>query len=223
MSRLLIATTNPAKLAEYRLILRDIGLELELISLADLRISEAPEETGATFTENALIKARFYFASRRDSDAGRRRRPRNRRARRRARRPVASMARCRPTTIPIEALVDEVIRRMQGVEAARRTARTPRRRRADTPGRRRDSASDCAEAAIEGVIAERAYPEIRAGFPYRAVLVISRARNCYLGELGDEEEARISQRRIALLKLRDELERIAAGRRSRDKIALRKT
>ncbi len=61
MRRLLIATTNRAKLAEYRLILRDIGLELELVSLADLRISEAPEETGATFTENALIKARFYF------------------------------------------------------------------------------------------------------------------------------------------------------------------
>ena len=68
-----------------------------------------------------------------------------------------------------------------------------------------------AEGAIEGVIAERAHAEIRAGFPYRSVLVIP-GRNCYLGELGDEEEAQISQRRIAILKLRDELERIAAGR-----------
>src|SRR5260370_12703616 len=61
MQRLLIATTNPAKVAEYRLILRDLGIELELVSLADVRISEAPEETGATFAENALIKAHFYF------------------------------------------------------------------------------------------------------------------------------------------------------------------
>jgi XTP/dITP diphosphohydrolase len=61
MRRLLIATTNRAKLAEYRLILRDVGIELELLSLADLRISETPDETGATFAENALIKARFYF------------------------------------------------------------------------------------------------------------------------------------------------------------------
>ena len=38
-------------------------------------------------------------------------------------------------------------------------------------------------------------------------------RGCYLGELGDEEEARISQRRIALLELRDDCERIAAGAR----------
>ncbi len=61
MQRLLIATTNPAKLAEYRLILRDVGIELELVSLSDVGISESPDETGATFTENALIKARFYF------------------------------------------------------------------------------------------------------------------------------------------------------------------
>ena len=70
MRRLLIATTNPAKLAEYRLILRDIGIELELVSLADVGISETPEETGATFTENALIKARFYFERARNCDAG---------------------------------------------------------------------------------------------------------------------------------------------------------
>jgi inosine/xanthosine triphosphate pyrophosphatase family protein len=43
------------------------------------------------------------------------------------------------------------------------------------------------------------------------VLVIPE-RNCYLGELGDEQEAQISQRRIAVLELREELERIAAGR-----------
>ena len=56
MQRLLIATTNPAKLAEYRLILRDVGIELELVSLADVGISQAPEETGATFAANALLK-----------------------------------------------------------------------------------------------------------------------------------------------------------------------
>jgi inosine/xanthosine triphosphate pyrophosphatase family protein len=71
-----------------------------------------------------------------------------------------------------------------------------------------------AEAAIEGVIAERAYPQIRAGFPYRSVLYMPE-RNCYVGELGDEEEAKISQRRIALNTLHDDLVRIAAGRSSR--------
>ena len=99
---------------------------------------------------------------------------------------------------------------MKDVEAARRTARI----RATIALIHEEGGvirEKTAAAAIEGTIAERAYSEIRAGFPYRAVLVIPE-RNCYLGELGDEEEAQISQRRIAILKLRDELERIAAGR-----------
>jgi XTP/dITP diphosphohydrolase len=209
MERLLIATTNPAKLAEYKLILRDIGIELELLSLAEVGISETPEETGATFTENALLKARFYFE--------------------RAR--IATLADDGGLEIDAlggepgvrshrwlnsggddsdEALVAEVIRRMKGVEAARRTARMRATlaliHEADGVIRERTAAG-----AIEGVIADRAYAEIRAGFPYRAVLLIP-GHNVYLGELGDEEEAQISQRRIAVLTLRPELMRIAAGR-----------
>src|SRR5271163_1649914 len=150
MRRLLIATTNRAKLAEYRLILRDIGLELELVSLADLRISEAPEETGATFTENALIKARFYF-----DRAG-----------------IPTLADDGGLEIDAlggepgvrshrwlgsggddsdEALVAEVIRRMKGVEAARRTARI--RAAVALTWSERGATRECfAEAAIEGVI-----------------------------------------------------------------------
>ena len=99
MRRLLIATTNPAKLAEYRSDPASSASSWNWFRSPIVGISEAPEETGATFTENALIKARFYFASRRNCDAGRRRRTRDRRARRRARRPVASMARS-AATIP---------------------------------------------------------------------------------------------------------------------------
>jgi XTP/dITP diphosphohydrolase len=209
MRRLLIATTNPAKLAEYRLILREIGIELELVSLADVGISEAPEETGATFAENALIKARFYFE--------------------RAR--IATLADDGGLEIDAlggepgvrshrwlgtggddsdEALVAEVMRRMTGVEAARRTARI-RATIAITYNESGAIREATAEGKIEGVIGERAYPVIRAGFPYRAVLILPE-RNQYLGELGDEEEAQISQRRIAVMALRAELERIAGGR-----------
>jgi len=208
MQRLLIATTNRAKLAEYRLILRDAGIELELLALADVGISETPEETGATFTENALIKARFYFERARIAtladDGGLEIDALGGEPGVRSHRWLGS-----GSEDSDEALVAEVIRRMKTVEVARRTARI----RAtlalihEVGGVIREKT---AEGAIEGVIAARAYPQIRPGFPYRAVLVIP-ARNCYLGELGDEEEAQISQRRIAVLKLRTELERIAAG------------
>jgi len=202
--RLLIATTNPAKLSEYRILLRDHPLEV--VSLREVQITQSPDETGATFAENALLKARFYFE----------------------RSGIPTLA--DDGGLEVDALggapgvkshrwlgdggdasdrvlAEEVIRRMEGVAKRGRAARL---RAAlalvyEKDGTRREAV---AEAAIEGIVAMRAYPEIRAGFPYRAVLWLE-DRGCYLGELGDEEEARISQRRVALEKLMPELDRMA--------------
>ena len=55
--RLLIATTNPDKLREIRQLLA--GAPVELMSLRDLPPVLEPEETGATFEENARLKARY--------------------------------------------------------------------------------------------------------------------------------------------------------------------
>jgi XTP/dITP diphosphohydrolase len=60
MTTLLIATTNQNKLREYAAIFS--GLPLELRSLADVGITDDVEETGATFAENARLKAEFYAA-----------------------------------------------------------------------------------------------------------------------------------------------------------------
>jgi XTP/dITP diphosphohydrolase len=56
--RLLIATTNPNKLREIRPLVAD--LPLELVTLTDVAPMAEPEETGATFWENARIKAFAY-------------------------------------------------------------------------------------------------------------------------------------------------------------------
>jgi XTP/dITP diphosphohydrolase len=58
MRHLLLATTNPGKLREIRGILADVPLEL--VSLERFPNLEEPEETGATFAENARLKARYY-------------------------------------------------------------------------------------------------------------------------------------------------------------------
>ncbi len=213
MKPLLVATTNPAKLDEYRLLLRDYGLAP--VSLSEAGVDDhAPEETGATFTANALLKARFYFA--------------------RANLPTIAddgglvvdalggepgvhshrwLAGAGAARIPHgdldRALAAEVIRRMAGVERTRRGARL----QAATAlvyhehGRIHERVS---EAALEGVIADRVWPRMRAGFPYRAVLVLP-DRGCYLGELSDEDAARLSQRRVALEGLRADLLRIAGA------------
>lgn len=61
MTKLLIATTNQGKLAEFAAWLAD--LPFEALGLADLpRALPEVEETGATFAENALLKAAYYHA-----------------------------------------------------------------------------------------------------------------------------------------------------------------
>lgn len=59
MKKLLIATTNPGKLADLKKFLADTTVEL--VSLGDLGISQKVKETGKTFAENAVLKAKFYY------------------------------------------------------------------------------------------------------------------------------------------------------------------
>lgn len=58
MRTLLVATTNPGKLREIRVLM--FGAPVRLIGLADLPHVEEPEETGATFEDNARLKAQYY-------------------------------------------------------------------------------------------------------------------------------------------------------------------
>ena len=59
MHRLLLATTNPGKVRELAGPLGAAGFEP--VGLNDLRITALAPETGNSFLENALQKARFYF------------------------------------------------------------------------------------------------------------------------------------------------------------------
>lgn len=56
--RLLVATTNAGKLREIRDVLADA--RVDLLSLRDLPSIQEPDETGATFEDNARLKARYY-------------------------------------------------------------------------------------------------------------------------------------------------------------------
>lgn len=56
--KILVGTTNPAKLNYYSNILKDY--DVECVSLSDIGVSDEPEESGHTPTENSEIKAKFY-------------------------------------------------------------------------------------------------------------------------------------------------------------------
>lgn len=58
--KLLVATTNQGKVEEIREILTDSGKEI--VGLCDLEVVSDADETGSTFGENALIKARYYHS-----------------------------------------------------------------------------------------------------------------------------------------------------------------
>jgi XTP/dITP diphosphohydrolase len=233
MKPLLVATTNPAKLDEYRLLLR--GYDLAPLSLREAGLDDrAPEETGATFIENALLKARFYFARANlptiADDGGLMVDALGGEPGVRSHRWLAGDAAAHRDLD--RALADEVIRRMAGVEPARRGARLRAaaalvyREHGREHGREHERGAGhedgqgrgriherVSEAALEGVIANRVWPRMRKGFPYRAVLFLPE-RGCYLGELSDEDAARLSQRRAVLEGLRADLLYIAhaAGR-----------
>jgi XTP/dITP diphosphohydrolase len=190
-ARLLIATTNPAKLSEYRLLLA--RYPLNLISLRELGIDREPAETGATFAENALIKAHFYFGLARtptladdgglevDALEGA---------------PGVRSHRWLGAGADDTMLAEEVIRRMAEVPDGRRGARI-RCALALVYMRGGGPVEQVVEAAIEGVIARQLYRPVRTGFPYRAVLYLP-SQGCHLAQLGEEEEARIGQRRTAV-------------------------
>jgi XTP/dITP diphosphohydrolase len=56
--RLVLASTNPHKIEEFRALLA--GAPFELLSTADLGVTVQVEETGDTFDENAILKALAY-------------------------------------------------------------------------------------------------------------------------------------------------------------------
>ena len=209
MKLLLVATTNPAKLEEYRLLLSEC--DLAPVSLREVGVDDhAPEETGTTFAENALIKASFYFARTNlptlADDGGLEVDALGGEPGVRSHRWLADRGATSVDDLD-RALAEEVIRRMANVEPARRSARL---RAAAALVYREDGRihQRVSEAALEGIVADRVWPRMRVGFPYRAVLFLP-DRGCYVGELSDEDAARISQRRAVLEGLHADLKRIA--------------
>ncbi|MBV8055633.1 MAG: non-canonical purine NTP pyrophosphatase [Deltaproteobacteria bacterium] len=205
MTQLLIATTNPAKLAEYSLLLREFNLQL--VSLRDASIDREAPEDAATFSDNARNKAAFYFIHSGlptladdgglevDALGGA---------------PGVQSHRWLGAQADDRQLAEEVIRRMAGVEPASRTARL----RAAAALIYTDQGVICkrvAEAALEGIIAERCYPAIRPGFPYRSVLYLPE-RGCYLAEVNEQEAAsHLSQRHLIVAQLAKDLRRLATA------------
>lgn len=167
MQKLLIATTNPGKFAEYKRHLDD--LPLELVSLKDLGL-ETVEETGATFEENALLKARAYATRSKlptlADDGGLEIEALSGEPGVRSHRSVGEKENTD------EELIAEVIERMKRVNPEERGARL----RAVIALKVGDT-EHIAEGVTEGSIAEAPGP-YEPGFPYRGLFLCRATTNC---------------------------------------------
>lgn len=190
--KLLIATTNPAKLAEYREHLS--ALPVELVGLSDLGVVDSPEETGATMRENALLKARFYavkFGMMTLADDG------GFEIDALNGEPGVKSRRWPGYEASDEELIKMVFDRLRGVPSEKRTARMRSVTVVVAP-----DGSIVAEAGEKGLATEGMVPDAPSsvrqhGFPFRSVLFLTEYKKYYV-ELTPAEMAATSQRSRAI-------------------------
>jgi XTP/dITP diphosphohydrolase len=187
---LVLATLNTGKGRELIALLGAVPFEIRL--LADVPGARLPEETGATYADNALVKARAAAEL------------------------TGALALGDDSGLEVDALdgapglytarfggpgLDDrgrgalLLERLRGVPPARRTARFRCVIALAGPGR----AEKVIEGVAEGVIAES--PRGSSGFGYDPVFFYPPLGRTF-AELSDEEKARVSHRGLALAAVR---------------------
>jgi XTP/dITP diphosphohydrolase len=188
---ILIATHNAGKLREYEDLLA--GLPITFVTIADLGLTESPEETGKSYEDNARLKARFYARasglltladdSGLDVDAlhGA---------------PGIHSARYGGREAPDdESRTRLLLARLEGVPDAERTARFRCVVALATP----QGAIHTAEAWCEGVIGHEPIGDY--GFGYDPVFIVA-GKGVTMAQLPPDEKNRISHRAKAVQSIR---------------------
>lgn len=195
MKKLIFATGNEGKMREIRMIMGEIGLEI--LNMKEAGILITPEENGASFEENARIKARAVAAYTKElvlaDDSGLEVDYLNGE-------PGIYSARYLGENVSYEEKNKDILRRMEGVPEEKRTARFV-----------------CAIAAVlpngdvltvREVVEGRIAYEIkgRRGFGYDPIFYVPELGKT-TAELSDEEKNRISHRGKALRVMKEELKK----------------
>jgi XTP/dITP diphosphohydrolase len=201
--KLLIATFNPGKLKEYKIILNKIlKLPLNLVSLKDLKIKEKIEETGKTYKENATLKAKFYCKiskiptladdSGLEIDAlggwpG-----------------IKSRRNEKGKKLSDKELIKRVMEKLKGVPFKKRKARYKAVVALALPNKKKIYTF---EGKREGFIAETSSKKNWKGFPYDSIFYLPEKKNVFVN-LTPQEKAKFSHRLDALKKGLPVLKRI---------------
>jgi XTP/dITP diphosphohydrolase len=195
MKRLLVATHNPAKIDELKFGLKQLeNRGIEVVTLNDVRVEEEPEETGATFKDNALLKARFY--SKKTglptlSDDGGLVIPHLNNE------PGVKSSRWLGRKATDHELIVYTLKRLQGVPHKERGAYLELYLCYYDPVTKNSLFEN---ERIYGHMETKPFDKYKKGFPYRALLVVDRF-NKYYDDLSEDEHQIINHRLIALKRL----------------------
>ena len=197
-SKIVFATGNAGKMKEIRMILADMGMEI--LSMKEAGIATDAEENGATYEENALIKARAIAALLPGKDAivladdsGL----------------EVDYLNCEPGIYSARYLGEDtpysiknanLIERLNGVEDSKRTARFVCAIAAVLPDGTELAVRDCVEGRI-------GYEEKGSnGFGYDPIFYVPEFDKT-TAELTEEEKNQISHRGKALRLMKEELKK----------------
>src|SRR3989344_7137692 len=189
--KLLIATKNPGKAREIK---QFLGKDFDIISLPDLPDAPDIEETGKTFEENAILKAKAYFEwssipSVAD-DAGLEIDFLNSE-------PGVKSRRWLGYEMKDQEMINTALDKLKGVPMEKRTAHLR------TVGAYFDGKNILTEtSAIDGYITKEQTAECEPGYPFRSIFWILQFNKLYQ-DLTHEEHEQINHRKVIYSKLAD--------------------
>lgn len=196
MKKILIATTNPAKLKELKSGLKIIEkIGIEILTLNDVRVgNKEPIEDGKTFQENAFIKAKFYSDLTNlpvISDDGGLVIPYLNGE------PGVNSKRWMGREATDQELIRYTLYNLRGCTGKKRTAYIETCLCFYNPGKNRTIYES---EKIKGFIAEKSSGLPTNGYPYRALFIVDKY-NKYYDELTEIEHKQVNHRLIALKRL----------------------
>ena len=190
MKKLLVATTNSAKVLEYKAILKD--LPLKIVTLGDLNIKTGVEEDGKTFEENAIKKVKFYSNLSElptiaedggieidylDGEPG------------------VKSRRWPGYEASDEELIDLTLKKLRSVPLEKRGAKLR-----VIVALAIDNKIETSEAVLKGIILEKSIKKIIPGYPFRSLFYVPEAKKIF-AEMTGEERKLVGQRRKAIKKI----------------------
>jgi len=194
MKKILLATFNPGKIKEYKLLLG--GLSLKILGLKDIGIKEKIEENGDSFLENAFLKADFYSKLANlptlADDSGLEIDSLNGMPGVRSRRWPGYEATDRE-------LLDFTLKKLKNFPWKERRAKLKTALVFIIP-HQEARAVFISNGTLEGIIATEPRGRLVLGYPYRPIFYLPKIKKT-LAQLGFREETKIGQRRKALKKL----------------------